>query len=173
MGWQEGWRASCCSLLSNSSSRSHGWDWQDLSWAGPAGVSTGCSGGCDGLCEGSAWEHCLVQPWFLLVAPEAPVQPRVPLYGRNASGQCLLLGVTWAVWGAGLCVAVTVPPVSTAPCQAFSEPARLGRVRSAALFSLSQEITLHEPLSSLWEMMNVSRSSPVVPPWDSSIRSAV
>lgn len=28
MGWQEGWRASCCTLLSNSSSRSRGWAWQ-------------------------------------------------------------------------------------------------------------------------------------------------
>lgn len=66
-----------------------------------------------GCGEGSAWERWLVQPRFFLVDLEAPVQPRVPLYGRNALGWCLLpekeLGVTKEATGARLCVAVTAP----------------------------------------------------------------
>lgn len=54
-----------------------------------------------------------MQPRFFLVDLEAPVQPRVPLYGRNALGWCLLpekeLGVTKEATGARLCVAVTAP----------------------------------------------------------------
>lgn len=47
--------------------------------------------GLDGLCgEGSAWERWLLQPRFFLVDLEAPVQPQVPLYGRNAFWWCLL-----------------------------------------------------------------------------------
>lgn len=66
------------------------------------------------------------------------------------------------VTGAWLSVAVTVPRVSTGPPlsssvnqQGWAESAVLCALGVFCLFRLTQEITLYEPVFSLWEMMNV------------------
>lgn len=93
--------------------------------------------GLDGLCgEGAAWEHWLVgAALFFLVDLEAPVQPQsLSVQGMCVGSVCSQRGnsVCLGSPGSRLCWLC----VSTAPCWVsglLSNPARVGRVTSAAL----------------------------------------
>lgn len=193
----EGWRASCCELLSNSSSRSRGWDWQDC-------VPSQRCWGVHWLVL-RAWSNhkalmgCVEkgQPgstgWCSLISFLWVLRPQLSLKSLSVEGRCFgsvcsqRRNSVWLrkyreqgfVWlSLHLCEHSSLMGL-WAP-QWTSQGGQDHICCSLCLgvfclFRLPQEITLCEAVFSLWEwwMCRRSRSSPVVPLWDSTIRSAI